>query len=303
MSRQLLRPAQEHAPRRRQGELAESVLLGGRRRGRGHEAGPLYRFAFARPPSVSGWGRPLRLRRCSWRLNARRDTARGEGAGAVRRAVPGCRRGVGRASDRPTAELDPRTHWSPALAFPRAKPPTLLAFAWTSSATCITPFPRGGSRHASALPSTSKRSRPRAPSSASSRDRTSSGGAAESGAPNVEEMEAVRPHLPPTADFLALGKWLKGKIRKGQEPARYFLYRVKTAKATTYSLRADPVPDALRGVAGSTLRAPRHLPGSGERHPSVATARARFRGAPAHACTVVDGVALPAHQELERASA
>lgn len=78
-------------------------------------------------------------------------------------------------------------------------------------------------------------------------------GPAEGGAPNAAEMQAVRPHLPPTADFLALGKWLKGKIRKGQEPDRYFLYRVKTAQGTTYSLRAGPVPDALLGVAGTTF--------------------------------------------------
>jgi hypothetical protein len=83
------------------------------------------------------------------------------------------------------------------------------------------------------------------------------------GAPSGAEMDAVRPHLPPSADFLGLGKWIKGKLNKGNEPARYFLYRVVTAKGATFSLRLGPVPAALLGVAGTTFELVATFPDQG----------------------------------------
>jgi len=77
------------------------------------------------------------------------------------------------------------------------------------------------------------------------------------------ETRAVRPHLSPSADFLALGKWIKGKAQKGKGPDRYFLYRVGTPKGVSYSLRAEPVPDALLGVAGTTFELVATFPNQG----------------------------------------
>ena len=78
-------------------------------------------------------------------------------------------------------------------------------------------------------------------------------GPAGGGAPTDVEMRAVRPHLSPSADFLALGKWIAGKVKDGKGPDRYFLYRVRTQKGVSYSLRQEPVPDALLGVPGTTF--------------------------------------------------
>lgn len=83
------------------------------------------------------------------------------------------------------------------------------------------------------------------------------------GAPTEAETRAVRPHLSPSADFLALGKWIKGKVQKGKGPDRYFLYRVRTAKGVSYSLRAEPVPDALLGVPGTTFELVATFPDQG----------------------------------------
>ena len=78
-------------------------------------------------------------------------------------------------------------------------------------------------------------------------------GPAGGGAPTDVEMRAVRPHLSPSADFLALGRWLAGKAKGGKGQDRYFLYSVTSARGVSYSLRGERVPDALLGVQGTTF--------------------------------------------------
>lgn len=88
-------------------------------------------------------------------------------------------------------------------------------------------------------------------------------GPAGGGTPTDVETRAVRPHLAPSADFLALGRWIKDKVQKGKGPDRFFLYRVRTAKAVTYSLRSEPVPGALLGVPGTTFELVATFPDQG----------------------------------------
>jgi hypothetical protein len=71
------------------------------------------------------------------------------------------------------------------------------------------------------------------------------------GAPTETETRAVRPHSAPYIDFLPLAKKLRDHIRK-QQPARYFLYRVRRPEGLRYDVRAERVPDAwLYGQAGT----------------------------------------------------
>jgi hypothetical protein len=69
------------------------------------------------------------------------------------------------------------------------------------------------------------------------------------GSPTVEEMRPYRPHTAPTGDLLALASALAGQLgklvkKKGDGPARYYLYKVIRKGAVSYALREDRVPDS-----------------------------------------------------------
>jgi hypothetical protein len=65
------------------------------------------------------------------------------------------------------------------------------------------------------------------------------------GPPTEAEMREVRNHMAPSADFLALGNYLLGKLVKSRPPDRFFLYRILRPTGVTYTLRPDRLPVSL----------------------------------------------------------
>lgn len=95
-----------------------------------------------------------------------------------------------------------------------------------------------------------------------------------SGAPTEAELRAVRPHVSPGVDFVALASFLRDKLsHRGGGAAHYFLYRVMRPDGSParYSLRDARLPESW----------PSSLPGTTfellETFPDLKTATAAWR--------------------------
>jgi hypothetical protein len=75
------------------------------------------------------------------------------------------------------------------------------------------------------------------------------------GAPTEMEMRAVRVRPSPYADFLALGRVLAEKLKRGNRgAASFFLYRVRRQDQVSYLVRHARVPaEWVTGINGATF--------------------------------------------------